>query len=66
MTSKYHAFSGEPSVEVGEGLWFCEKRDLWWKDGKVYDRLSAGHNGLIGAGAILRKVIKVHNEGGEQ
>ena len=62
MTTKYLAFSGEPSVEVGDGLWFCEKLDLWWKDGKVYDRLSAAHNGLIGVGATLRKIIKAQED----
>lgn len=47
--------------EIESGLWFSEKLAMYWKDGRHYDRLSASHNGLIGAGAKLKKVIKNDN-----
>ena len=58
MTPKHLAFSYEPSEEISPGLFYCKKKHLWWKDGVVYDELSANHNGLIGMGAQLKQVIK--------
>ena len=58
MSSKELAFSYEPSEEIAEGLWYCAKHDLYWKDGTVYDERSARHNGLIGCGAQL-KIMKI-------
>ena len=58
MSTKTQAFSGHPSVEVSEGVWYCERQHLWWKDGTVYSEDSAHHNGIIGMGAQLRKIIK--------
>jgi hypothetical protein len=64
FTSKSLAFSCDPSIKISPGLWYCEKRNLWWKDGTVYDELSANHNGIIGAGAQLRNIIKETNPNG--
>ena len=61
MSTKLQAFSGSPSIEISEGLWYCEQRNLYWKDGVTYDELSADHNGLIGVGARLKKIIKEIN-----
>ena len=58
MTHKGLAFQYNPSIEISKGLWYCEKKHLWWKNGKVYDELSAHHNGLIGAGALLKELIR--------
>jgi hypothetical protein len=55
---KDKAFSFCPSEEISEGLWYCKEKDLYWKDGKVYDQLSASHNGLIGTGVALREMAK--------
>jgi hypothetical protein len=63
VATKLQAFIGFPSEEVSDGLWYCERLQLWWKDGKVYDRLSASHNGLIGPGAELKKIAKEHRGG---
>ena len=60
MSNRSKAFSYDPSVEISPGLWYCEKRHLWWKDGIVYCEQSAEHNGLIGLGAQLRQDIKEH------
>lgn len=57
-TSKFRAFGGKPSVEISPGLWFCESRNLYWKDGRVYDELSASHNGLIGLGSQFKQILK--------
>lgn len=58
MGTKFQAFTGSPSEEIAEGLWFCKQRNLYWKDGTVYCELSARHNGLIGAGAQLKQMLK--------
>lgn len=58
MPSKYHAFGGYPSKEISPGLYYCGYKKLYWKNGKVYDELSASHNGLIGLGAQLKEIIK--------
>lgn len=61
MICKYKAFQCNPSEEISPGLWFCEAKGLWWKDGMIYDELSAQHNGIIGAGAQLKNMIKEVN-----
>jgi hypothetical protein len=58
MRTKFQAFGGASSEEVADGLWYCKQRHLWWKDGVIYDELSASHNGLIGLGEQLRKTLK--------
>ena len=47
---------GNDSVEYSQEL------RLYWKDGKVYDQLSASHNGIIGLGQRLRDLIRRHDE----
>lgn len=58
MSTRLQAFGGSPSEELSEGLWYCKQKHLWWKNGVVYDELSASHNGLIGLGAQLKETIK--------
>ena len=60
-TTKFHAFSGSDSEEISTGLWYCKQRNLWWKDGTVYDERSANHNGIIGMGASLSQLIRKSN-----
>lgn len=61
-STKTQAFSGTESEEISEGVWYCKQKDLYWKDGTVYDELSARHNGIIGIGAQLRKLTRVINK----
>jgi len=61
MTKKALAFNFEPSIEIYPGTWYCEKKQLWWKEGVVYDKLSANHNGIIGVGLQLKSIIKQSN-----
>lgn len=61
MITRVQAFGGSPSIEISPDLWYCKERNLYWKHGTVYCELSARHNGLIGAGAILRSTIKEVN-----
>ena len=61
MSTKAMAFQYHSSVEISLGLWYCEDKHLWWKDGNVYDELSARHNGLIGMGAQLKDIIEKYN-----
>ena len=58
MSTKQLAFQYEDSVDLGDGLWYCEKKRLWWKDGVTYDERSANHNGLIGLGSLCRHLLK--------
>lgn len=44
--------------EGPDGLWYSAGKELYWKDGRHYDRLSASHNGLIGAGAQLKEILR--------
>ena len=39
-------------------LQYSKHLDLYWYKGKVYDQLSASHNGIIGLGYVLKQVIK--------
>ena len=42
-------------------LEYSPSLQLYWHKGKVYDQLSASHNGIIGAGADLARIIKEYN-----
>jgi hypothetical protein len=37
---------------------YSEQLKLYWKDDRVYDQLSAAHNGLIGSGSRLKEIIR--------
>lgn len=52
------AFSFQPHEEIAPGLYYCKSKDLYFYKGRVYDQLSASHNGLIGMGAMLKNAIK--------
>jgi hypothetical protein len=51
------AFQYNPSVDLGNGVWYCKSKKLWWKNGTVYDETSASHNGITGPGSQLKKLI---------
>ena len=57
------SFSYDPSEEISPGVHYCEKRNLYWKDGTVYCELSARHNGIVGCGADLRQMSRQILEG---
>jgi len=40
------------------GVEYSEHLDLFYTNGRIYDALSAAHNGIIGIGRILRDIIK--------
>ena len=44
--------------DIGDGIQYSESTQRWYVKGVVYDRCSAQHNGIIGAGAQLRKLLK--------
>jgi hypothetical protein len=44
-----------------EGPQYSPTLDRYWFQGRVYDERSAQHNGLIGAGALLRQITKQTN-----
>jgi len=48
--------------QLREGLEYSPRLKLYWYMGQVYDELSARHNGIIGAGAELRRIIKEANK----
>ena len=58
--NKELAFSYDSSVEISPEVHYCEKRQLWWKNGTVYSKDSARHNGIIGAGADLRQLLSMN------
>lgn len=45
----------------GDSVFYSAKLNLWYANGKVYDELSARHNGIIGCGALLKKIIQDEN-----
>ena len=51
--------------QINPDTQYSKSRDLWWHKGVAYDRLSASHNGIIGAGAQLKAVIKRENQPNE-
>jgi phosphoglycerate dehydrogenase-like enzyme len=42
-----------------EGFEYSVSLDLYYYQGKVYDELSAKHNGIIGLGSILKEIAKL-------
>ena len=44
-------------VIVADGVEYSESKKIYWSNNRVYCELSARHNGIIGAGAYLRRVI---------
>lgn len=44
------------------GVEYSPSKQLWYFKGMVYDERSARHNGLIGAGADLKRMIEEGNE----
>ena len=42
---------------LSEHLEFSASKQLYWYKGRVYDDLSAQHNGIIGLGALLKTII---------
>lgn len=44
--------------DCGRGLQYSPTLDRWFKDGIVYDRRSAEHNGLIGPGRDLLDILE--------
>ena len=45
-------------VKVRDDLEYSPRLQLYWHKGRVYDQLSASHNGIIGAGHQLKEVIR--------
>lgn len=44
--------------EISPGVEYSKELDLYYYKDRIYDALSAAHNGIIGVGRILRNVIK--------
>ena len=45
-------------VRLNEHTEYSPSLQLYWHKGRVYDQLSASHNGIIGTGAALARIIK--------
>ena len=45
-------------VRLNEHTEYSPSLQLYWHKCRVYDQLSASHNGIIGAGADLARIIK--------
>jgi len=45
-------------TEHSPGVEYSKDLDLYYHNGRHYDRLSASHNGIIGLGALLKTIIK--------
>lgn len=43
-------------------LEYSDSRKLYYYKGRVYDELSARHNGIVGHGARLRKIISADSK----
>ena len=41
---------------------YSKSKQLYYYNGKVYDELSASHNGIIGNGYNLKKIIEDTNK----
>lgn len=48
-------------VKLNDELEYSEQRELYWYKGRAYDERSASHNGLVGAGATLKKMIALES-----
>lgn len=46
-------------VKINDNVEYSKELNLYWHNKRVYDELSATHNGLIGLGAQLKKAITV-------
>ncbi len=46
---------------LSDDLEFSASKQLYWCKGRVYDELSAQHNGIIGHGALLRSRVAIVN-----
>ena len=44
--------------EIEPGLEYSAEIDRYWHNGRVYDERSARHNGLVGMGAQLKRLLK--------
>ena len=44
-------------VHLNEHTEYSTSLQLYWHKGRVYDQLSASHNGIIGAGAAFLTLI---------
>ena len=40
------------------GVQYSAHLELYWVNNTVYDERSAQHNGIVGAGAMLRKIVE--------
>lgn len=58
MSNKPYASDWE---EIGNGVQYSAELKRWFKDDTTYDERSAIHNGIIGAGAELRNILKQTN-----
>jgi len=47
--------------KISPNVEYSKTENLYWSNKTVYDELSANHNGIIGAGAHLRNIIKEAN-----
>ena len=45
-------------TRINNDLEFSSTLQLYYYKGRVYDQLSASHNGIVGAGAQLKDLIK--------
>ena len=43
------------------GVQYSRIRQEYWFNGRVYDERSARHNGIVGAGAMLRETLAFSN-----
>lgn len=44
--------------KITDDLEYSKSRGLYWYNGRAYDELSAQHNGIVGMGATLLKIIR--------
>ena len=44
--------------KIRDDLEYSPSLKLYWYKGRVYDQLSASHNGIVGAGHQLREIIR--------
>lgn len=44
--------------EVLDGVHYDEQNEVWIYKGKKYDARSAFHNGIIGPGATMRRIVR--------
>ena len=44
--------------KINEDTEYSEELDRYWRKGRLYDELSASHNGIIGVGKIFKELLK--------